>query len=285
MSQKEKIIHLLQINGVMTQLGLSEGMYGDKKHGSNIHGVLKDLVSKQIVNRTGSNPAFYSLSDVDIDLSKYIVKTAKTKKKYRDVSNDVISNETLIDASEMIKQTENYGPENDLLTNCLKKYNTNTDVETVPMKIGLIDITNSTNIARYKRLISVVELAKIITAIPDIDNIIKDGDPEVVNIIAKSNGNINLFSFASKYCCYHNVNLYGNDHYSIFDTVLKEYLPLYFQKDITESQIEKWRKEFDYKAYNDFITERLDDLKIDVPFRKRKLDHYIWFKNRLGAEE
>ena len=65
------------------------------------------------------------------------------------------------------------------------------------MKIGLIDITNSTNISRYKRLISVVELANIITSIPDIDNRIKAGDPEVVNTIARSNGHINLFSFAS----------------------------------------------------------------------------------------
>jgi hypothetical protein len=72
------------------------------------------------------------------------------------------------------------------------------------------------------------ELCHIIAAIPDIDNRIRTGDPDVVKEIAKSNGKINLFSFASKYCCYHNHNLYQRDDYSILDTVLKDYLPRYF---------------------------------------------------------
>lgn len=79
-----------------------------------------------------------------------------------------------------------------------------------------------------------VELSSIIASIPDIDARIKTGDPEVVNQIARSNGRINLFSFASKYCRYHNRNLYERDDYSILDTVLKEHLPLYFN-DVTET--------------------------------------------------
>lgn len=100
------------------------------------------------------------------------------------------------------------------------------------MKAGLIDITNSTNISRYKSKISVVELAKCIVKIKNIDERIKAGDPEVVHEIARCNGKINLFSFASKYCCYHNKNIYGKDDYSILDTILKESLPRYFD-DIT----------------------------------------------------
>lgn len=48
-----------------------------------------------------------------------------------------------------------------------------------------------------------VELSQIIASIPDIDKRIAAGDPEVVNEIARSNGKINLFDFATKYCCYH----------------------------------------------------------------------------------
>lgn len=147
------------------------------------------------------------------------------------------------------------------------------------MKIGLIDITNSTHLAQHKSRINVVELSRIIAAIPDIDGRIRCGDPEVVNEIARSNGKINLFSFASKYCCYHNRNLYGNDHYSILDTILKEYLPLYFN-DVTQNQIQKWMNTFSYQEYNDFITKKLDELGITVPFRKRKFDHFVWYKNR-----
>lgn len=191
----------------------------------------------------------------------------------------IITNEMIEEAHRQVKATNNYGKEDDLITDCFKRFPTNTDVTIVAMKVGLIDITNSTHVSQHKSLISAVELAECIVEIKDIDNRIKNGDPEVVNEIARSNGNINLFSFATKYCCYHNKNLYGRDDYSILDTVLKESLPKYFE-DITSSQIKKWVDSFDYKSYNDYLTRKLDELGINVPFRKRKLDHYIWFNNR-----
>ena len=179
----------------------------------------------------------------------------------------------------IVIENPTYGGENKLITNCFNIYPLNNEVETVAMKIGLIDITNSTNISRHKRKISVLELANIIVNIEDIDNRIKNGDPEIVNIISKSNGNINLFSFASKYCCYHNCNYYRKDDYSIFDTILKNHLTDYFD-DISKSQIEKWRKDTDYKSYNDYITRKLDEAGIFIINRKRKFDHFIWYQNR-----
>ena len=32
--------------------------------------------------------------------------------------------------------------------------------------------------------------------------------------------------------------------------------------------------------YNDYITRKLDELGITTPNRKRKFDHFIWYKNR-----
>lgn len=124
-----------------------------------------------------------------------------------------------------------------------------------------------------------VELAEVIASIPNIDARIEAGDPEVVNEIARSNGKINLFSFASKYCCYHNNNIYGRDGYSILDTILKNYLPRYFN-DVTKNKIQKWQDAYQYKEYNDYITRKLDELGITVKNRKRKFDHFIWDKNR-----
>ena len=133
-----------------------------------------------------------------------------------------INNEMIEKINSQVEQSDSYGREDELISSALAKFPYNTDLDVVAMKIGLIDITNSTNISSYKRFISVVELAEIIVSIPYIDERIKNGNPNVVNIIAKANGKINLFSFASKYCCYHNKNLYGRDDYSIFDTILKE---------------------------------------------------------------
>lgn len=276
MGQKETIVDLLKTNGTMTQGALAEAIYGDKNHGPNIYSALMDLVNNSLVLRTGSNPAYYSLSGADVVIPK---KAIQPKKGVRDVSGDVISNETIEEAGHLVEQTDNYGPEMEMITRCLLKFPTNTDPDIVAMKVGLIDITNSTHLSQHKSKISMVELSRIIASIPDIDARIKSGDPEVVNQIARSNGNINLFSFASKYCCYHNKNLYGQDDYSILDTVLKEYLPRYFN-DVTKGQIQKWQNSFDYKAYNDYITDKLGELGITIEFRKRKFDLFVWYRNR-----
>lgn len=276
MGQKETIVDLLKTNGTMTQLALAEAIYGDKNHGPNIYSALMGLVNSGAVLRIGSQPAYYSLSGADIVIPE---KVTQPKKGVRDVSGDEITNETIEEAGQIVAETDNYGPEMEMITRCLRRFPDNTDPDIVAMKVGLIDITNSTHLSQHKSKISMVELSSIIASIPDIDARIKAGDPEMVNQIARSNGRINLFSFASKYCCYHNRNLYERDDYSILDTVLKEHLPLYFS-DVTETQIENWRKAYNYKAYNDYITKKLDELGITVEFRKRKFDLFVWYKNR-----
>ena len=231
MGQKETIVDLLKTNGTMTQLALAEAIYGDKNHGPNIYSALMGLVNSGAVLRTGSQPAYYSLSGADIVIPE---KVTQPKKGVRDVSGDEITNETIEEAGRIVAETDHYGPEMEMITRCLRRFPDNTDPDIVAMKVGLIDITNSTHLSQHKSKISMVELSSIIASIPDIDARIKAGDPEVVNLIARSNGKINLFSFASKYCCYHNRNLYERDDYSILDTVLKDYLPRYFG-DVTRS--------------------------------------------------
>lgn len=276
MGQKEKIIDLLKLNTTMTQGRLAETIYGDKNHSPYIYAALFKLVSDGIVTRTGSNPSYYSLSGLASIIPQ---KNTKSMKIGHDISKDVITNKSLDEAEKDVMSTDNYGPEMEMITRCLIKYPDNTDSDLVAMKVGLIDITNSTHLSQHKSKISMVELSDIIASIPDIDERIKSGDPEVVNIIARSNGKINLFSFATKYCCYHNKNLYGRDDYSILDTVLKDSLPRYFE-DITKGQIQRWQNSYNYAAYNDYITKKLDELNITTDFRKRKFDWFVWYKNR-----
>ena len=275
MGQREKIISLLQNGNAMTPKELAERIYHGDYQMQYVYMLLHSLERDGVVTRTDSRPAFYSLSGVPMPVSP----TRKAKKAKRDISGDVISDETLDKAAEDVKNTDNYGPEFELSARCLKQFPENTDPVIVALKAGLIDITNSTNLSRYKSKINIDELSRIIAAIPNLDERIAAGDPEVVNEIARSNGRINLFSFASKYCCYHNTNVYGRDDYSIFDTILKESLPRYFS-DITQSQIQRWRTAFRYAEYNDYITRKLDELGITTPNRKRKFDHFVWYKNR-----
>ena len=171
-----------------------------------------------------------------------------------------------------------YGNEEKIIHDVLNRFPENDDINVIAMKIAVIDVTNSTQLSRYKNKISLYELANIILNIDNFDERIKNGDPELVNIISKSNGKINLFSFASKYCTYHNNEIYGKDDYSIFDSVVRKMLPKY--SNISLSQIEKWRKNHDYKSFNDSITKLLDDNNIHIKFRKRKFDHFLWFPNK-----
>ena len=190
-----------------------------------------------------------------------------------------ITNENLDKVHELVLQDPKYGSENNVITESLKMYPKNDNIALVAMKVALIDITNSTHISQHKQKVSLADLAQVIVSIPNIDERIKNGDPTVVNDIARTNGEINLFSFASKYCCYHNHNLYGKDDFAILDTVLMNTLPLYFD-DITKNQIERWRSTIDYKSYNDYITKKLDELGITTKDRKRKFDHFVWYLNR-----
>lgn len=280
MTQKDEIILHLTEKETMTHRELSIAMYGDGVHLSNIYESLQALVREGTIIRTGEHPAYYSLSGREVTIpekpTKVIAQKPNKKKKQGLMK---ITNKNLDKIHELVMEDDKYGREYNLISDALKRFPNNNDVIEVAMKVALIDVTNSTNLSRHKRNISLVELAEVIVNIHDIDGRIERGDPTVVNEIAKANGKINLFSFASKYCCYHNHNLYGKDDYAILDTVLMKTMPQYFD-DITISEIDKWRVKTDYKSYNDYITRKLDELKITTKYRRRKFDHFVWYLNR-----
>ncbi len=91
MSQKDQILTVLQDHEVLTQGELSEALYGDRNHMPNIYEALRALVQSGIVTRSGSRPSYYSLSGKQVQIPQKVKKPAKP---YRDVSNDIISNET-----------------------------------------------------------------------------------------------------------------------------------------------------------------------------------------------
>ena len=104
------------------------------------------------------------------------------------------------------------------------------------------------------------DLADFILKIDGFDERLAKGDPALVNIIAKNTGAINLFSFASKYCTYHNVEIYERDDYSIFDGIVRKTLPQYI-KGISSN--DSWRISYNYEEFNNCIGEYLDKNNID----------------------
>jgi len=190
-----------------------------------------------------------------------------------------LTNERIEEIHQNVLESGNYGKEGRIIHDVLNRWPQNDDFNTIAMKISVIDVTNSTNLARYKSKLSLYDLAMAILAIPDFDERVKAGDPELVNLIARNNGSINLFSFASKYCTYHNAEIYGRDDYSIYDGVVRETLPHYWE-GLKEKHINRWRKEYNYGAFKACIDEILDAGNITVQNRRRKFDHFLWYANR-----
>ena len=180
---------------------------------------------------------------------------------------------------ETVMESPDYGTDYQLITRAFCKFPLNNNPEIVAMKIALIDMTNSTHLGVHRSQVSTSDLVQLIINTPDFDERVRQGDPELVNILARNTGKVNLFSFATKYCTYHNVDIYRNDDYSIFDSVVAKSLPKY-SPNTTVADISRWRKAYNYQAFSDCIAEILDRNEIHIDFRRRKFDHYIWYTNR-----
>lgn len=194
------------------------------------------------------------------------------------MNNIVLRSKDLQEAHNDVLSDDKYGKEYRLIESVLKKYPNNKTIEDVACKIAVIDFTNSTNLRLYKNKINLYTLAKIITNI-DFDAKVAKGDVSLVSdIISKCP--VKLYSFASKYCCYHNTFLYNRDDYSIYDSVVEKHLPEYATEKLPAS---KWRKNFNYETFNQYIGDLLDEYGITAatePQRRRLFDHYVWYKNK-----
>lgn len=168
-----------------------------------------------------------------------------------------------------------------LLNSFFSKNPTNKDYYTVVNKIILIDYTNSTQLQQHKKDFTIFSLAEKIMSIPCLDERISKGDPTVVDQIATINQKVNLFSFASKFCFYHNKQMY-----SIYDGVVTETIPQYL--DVTQQYIKECRnnkkdkaKRKTYKDFLDIIDKLIKAYQLEsVPDIRKKLDHFLWFSNK-----
>lgn len=203
-----------------------------------------------------------------------------------------ITNEELEHIENEIKNDIKYGREGILIDSALKNFPLNNDISIVAMKISLIDLTNGTNLSRnLGKNGGIYELAKKITMI-DFDKRVSNGDITIVNELAKwTKYNIgkNLFSFITKYCLYHNVHCYNKDDFVIYDSVVADNLSKYISnedykritgKNLYKNSLKKCKYNYNYEEYKkviDFIILS-NNIVIDKPHRK--MDWFIWYKNR-----
>jgi hypothetical protein len=238
--------------------------------------LLKEYLKQNDISPIKGATTYWCIDKVlklDSSKKKTISETIH-KQKYLSLTEENIEKQ-----HKFVGASSNYGKEGLIIHDVLNAFPLHNDLNTIAMKIAVIDVTNSTHLSQYKSRLSLYDLAKVILEIPNFDDRLAKGDPQLINIIARNIGAVNMFSFASKYCTYHNVEVCGRDDYSIFDGIVKNTLPHYIQ-GLTTNKIDTWRRSFDYEAFNECVGKLLDENNIHIPFRRRKLDHFLWYANR-----
>lgn len=254
---------------------------GEIPHGKQ-RGILKVyLIGKgiKIIDTATTHWCVNKVLRSDDKYHKVASEETSSSKKVDTINHLPLTEKNIEDYHKKVKENKIYGRESTLIHDILNTYPKNNDINIIALKIALIDVTNSTSLSKYKSKLSLYDIAKFISEIPDFDLRLSNGDLDLVGIIARNNNIINLFSFASKYCTYHNVEIYKRDDYSIFDSNVKKLLPCYLS-NVTTSNIDQWRKTYNYKAFNKCIGDLLDENKINIPFRRRKLDHFLWYSRK-----
>lgn len=203
-----------------------------------------------------------------------------------------ITNEDLELYANKVKEDIKYGTDGVLINEALKKNPLNDDISMVALKICLIDITNGTNLSRnlgkngglYKLALKITE--------SNFDERVKNGDISIVEDIAKwtkKELGKNLFSFITKYCLYHSVHCYDKDDFAIYDSVVSKNIYRYLSSDefysitgkkLKKNSFNKLKDDYNYHAYIQIIDYIIKKNNITVDKPHRKIDWFIWYKNR-----
>ena len=218
----------------------------------------------------------------DIDIDSIQKKDYNPNSDYLPLTRDSIEI-----VEEAVKKDQVYG--DGANGGALEKYfsrdknKKNKDKDIILHKIMLIDYTYSTNLAKQKSSLSIFQLADIIKNNQELDSKIEHGDISIVADLLKEIP-VNLFSFVSKYCTINNYECYHKDAFSIYDNIVADVIPQYL--DIEASEIDKWKRNKQYYKFHSLITRmielyNLDDINNKNPKIRRKLDHFLWYPNRL----
>lgn len=155
------------------------------------------------------------------------------------------------------------------ITKLFTAFPNNKKLEDVLLKTSVINDLYSTNI------FAIFKIAEHIQKL-DIDQQLKDGDPKLVNQIAtghgilskKSNKELNFYSFATKYCNWHN-----QENYAIYDSFVEKVLRAYQKQDKFSTF-----KLIDLRDFNKFKAI-LNDFSNHYNLKSSKLkeiDKFLW---------
>ena len=165
----------------------------------------------------------------------------------------------------------------DTLRLVFNTFNSHSNINGVIAKIAILDRLYSTNLKLLG--IDIVDFAKKISNIKNIDYRLSVGDVSLVEEIVKVSNGKKPFVFATKYCCLHNYLIYKKDDYSIVDSHVKKELPKYANavqiggNKITESYLNKLQQNNNYQGIHNIIGDVLNKNNVSG---RRAFDRLMW---------
>ena len=170
---------------------------------------------------------------------------------------------------EKFKMDKRYYLADEAIINLFTAFPQNKKLEDILLKISVINDLYSTNI------FGTFKMAEHIQNL-DIDDRLKRGDPELVNDIAKGHGirtkknntELNFYSFATKYCNWHN-----QKSYAIYDSFVEKVLLAYQKQDNFSNFIQSDLKEF--KQFKNILLDFVNHYRLNSNSLK-EIDKFIW---------
>jgi len=178
-----------------------------------------------------------------------------TTNKINMVKLHMPTNKLLYEYIDKFNSDERYYHSDKAIISLFDAFPENKYLEHILLKISVINDLYSTNI------LGTFNMARHIQRL-DIDSSLKQGDPLLVNKISsghgiiskKNNKEINFYSFATKYCNWHN-----RDNYAIYDSFVKKVLMAY-------------KREHNFSGFME------TDLKDFIKFKQIVLDFKQFYK-------
>lgn len=174
------------------------------------------------------------------------------------------------------KKYEHYREEEKLIIELFTKHKENTDEKAVLLKVCILDSFYSTNL-RMLGEGGVYEMAKHIVKLgtdKDLQNKSLELISKIADFTSEKGKRKVLYSFATKYCFFHNPNFY-----IIYDSFVEKALIFYNKKDkfyktkFTQNHIKDYTTFMDiFKSFKSFYALE--------SFNNRELDHFLWIEGK-----
>lgn len=166
-----------------------------------------------------------------------------------------------------------------ILSNLFRNYPKNTEESEVKIKVKTLNLYYSTNV------LATDQMAEHIYKL-QIDEKLKKGDLDLVEKIANlnlKNGEKRVFySFASKYCNFHN-----SDKYPIYDSIVSDLLyqfnkshKFYRNGNFTKKEL---KESENYSQYKEIIDAFRNFFKLKE-FGYKDIDRYLWTMGKISKQ-